>query len=158
MVAWAGRTPNLNSKVERAQKTGLDEFHATVDVRQFIKALSQLLEQYQNCRNSGAIMNPPALPLGSANMTISALFDWPNKCWSGSTLWLDNWVTVSLATGEFLMNRHTDNATDMRGVIWHIQAQVQRKQHFSTRDLLLEIKFRWPLARLRRAYPVPEGR
>lgn len=53
-VKWRpnrARQPHLNGKVERVQKTDLDEFYATVDLRQPIEALNQQLEQYQDYYN-----------------------------------------------------------------------------------------------------------
>ena len=45
------RSPHLNGKVERVQKTNLDEFYSTVDLHQPIQILNQQLEQFQDYYN-----------------------------------------------------------------------------------------------------------
>ena len=53
-VKWRpnrARQPHLNGKVERVQKTDLDEFYATVDVHQSLETLNQQLEHYQDYYN-----------------------------------------------------------------------------------------------------------
>jgi len=45
------RSPHLNGKVERVQKTVLHEFYATVDLSQSLDVLNEQLEEYQDYYN-----------------------------------------------------------------------------------------------------------